>query len=352
MKTSNSGNGVKVANRFQVVASICKSYWHEYKIGSMKSAEMLAHWDYKAEGLTLIQAKQELIEAIQHREKVSRSRTARPVQPQPGRIIRMLEQKKRYISQYLKSCENLDSAKSYFRYQYGNYRHQQRTFIVPEIKHNGFPVTVQISWDEDHNWDYYAKSYGRPKSTYFNREILFRSIGKLGKETIIFTFPLNNFAGLFMEKAIAAFQRVKKGRCPKGLKSIQLAEYYSVKKLKSVNGYQFFTRYIGKVPWDYAILETKTGENYHAREIEDLIPGLRRKMQARIDLENENITKETAFGLEFCQSGIRAFCEFNDLDMEGTYTRQQLRNIVIQRRETNFRRYGNDLKKLGIIISK
>ena len=78
--------------------SICKSYWHESKIGS-KSAEILAHWDYKAEGLTLIEAKQELIEAYPAPGKSEQSRTARPVQPQPGRIIRMLEQKRHCISQ-------------------------------------------------------------------------------------------------------------------------------------------------------------------------------------------------------------------------------------------------------------
>ena len=117
-------------------------------------------------------------------------------------------------------------------------------------------------------------------------------------------------------------------------------------------GYQLFQRYIGKVPWDYAILETKTGENYHAYDMERLIPGLRTKMQARIEHENEAITKKTAFRLGFCQSGVRAFCEHNDLDMDGSYTRQELRNVVLQRRESNYRRYGNDLKKLGIIISK
>ncbi|NCB09317.1 MAG: hypothetical protein EOM73_14275, partial [Bacteroidia bacterium] len=313
MKTKNSGNGVKVANRNQVVKSICKNYWSDTKVSRLKSAEMLAYWDYKAEGLTLLEAKTQLLQAIGHRATVQKLRDKNnpPAKKQPGRILRMLEAKRNSIKLFVKSCEKYDPAMYYFRYSYGNYQYQQRTFVVPEIDHNGFPVTATIGWREDHDWDYYAKRYGRPKSTYSDRKVLFQSIGKLGQVENIFTFDLNNFAGNFMEKAIAGFQRVKKGRCPKGLKAIQMADYFTVKKLKSVNGYQLFQRYIGKVPWDYAILETKTGENYHAYDMERLIPGLRTKMQARIEHENEAITKKTAFRLGFCQSGVRAFCEHN-----------------------------------------
>ena len=209
-----------------------------------------------------------------------------------------------------------------------------------------------MEWDSESDWDYYAKSYGRPKNTYTNREVVFKTIGKLGKVVDVFSYPLATFAGAFVEKAIAAYQDITKVKCPNGLKSIQLADYFTVKETNAINGYRLFHRYIGLVPWDYAILDTKTGNTYHAKDQDRLIPGLRAKLTAKFDHKTEIITKQTGFDLGFCQEGMMYFCEDNNLDFEGQYSRAELRNIVVQRRDINLRKYRIELNQIGITLGK
>lgn len=55
-----------------------------------------------------------------------------------------------------------------------------------------------VTWNEDADWHYYAKSYGRPKNTYSNRrvDIYNRVEGKM------LTIPVDRFSGDFLHDAI------------------------------------------------------------------------------------------------------------------------------------------------------
>jgi len=70
MKKQISGNGVKVANLFAVVAKIEGKIWTSYSIDKMKSENLLMFWDYKTEGLTLPVAKEKLLATIVTRKKL------------------------------------------------------------------------------------------------------------------------------------------------------------------------------------------------------------------------------------------------------------------------------------------
>lgn len=349
MKTSKSGNGVKVASHYKVLTQICGSYWAEYKVNNLKSNDLLIVWDYKAEGFTLPNAKAELLKAIQLRTQKHINKPQRFTEPAPGKYLGMAIERKRVIANFVKTYESLEPAQRYFAYSYGNYRYQSKSFQVHGSSYK-YPVIACITWSEEHDWEFYAKSYKFPKSTYCNRMVEFSTIVK-GKVEIIFSYPLNAFSGNFMEKALAAFFKVGKVKCAKDLKPVQLNDFFRIDEYKAINGYRLFQRFIGPLLWDYAIIDTKTGLTYHAYKEENLVTGLRAKMEAKFDSENEIITKETGFKLHFCESGMRAFCEINNLDYEGKYTRQELRNIVVKNRAANMR-FRNDLRLIGIPIGK
>jgi len=139
---------------------------------------------------------------------------------------------------------------------------------------------------------------------------------------------------------------------PKELAPIQLDNFFTVNELKAINGFRLFQRLIGPMAWDYAILDTKTRNTYHAYNYDDLIPGLRKKINSHLSLESELINKQTGFKLGYCETGMRNFCSDNDLDFNASYTRQELRNKVIQNREINLRKYRKELAKVGIKLGK
>lgn len=353
MKKQISGNGVKVANLFAVVAKIeGKNNWWENRIKKMKASELSIFWDYKTEGFTLPIAKEKLIETIVVREKLheAKIKVGKSTVSRAEKYLTLQTEKKKRIDNYIKMCTTLSHVRDYSHFGYGNYKYSRRTFILPGTE-TPYPVTATVDWSEDHDWNFYAKKYGRPKSTYSDRAVVFQTVGKLGKFEDIFRFDLTSFSGNFMEKAIAAFFKVGKVKCVKELKPVQLADYFSLNETHQINGYRLFERKIGKLGWDYAIFDTKTGNTFHSYDAKTLVSGLRAKIQAKLDVEYETITKQTGFGLGFCETGMKQFCEDNGVDFEGEYSRKDLRNIVLQKRDLNCRKYRIELRKIGIILN-
>lgn len=354
MKTTQSGNGVKVANLFKVVSTIegkTISSWLKYRIAKMKVSELLPFWNYKAESLNLDQARQKLIETISLRKTLHDAKIdfgkSQPIAA--GRFLFLQKEKLNRIADFQKTYDTALPAQQCYGYGYGNYQYQCRTFKLVGTD-TPFPITVRIQWTEDHDWNYYAKSYKKPKSTYSDRKLVFKTIEKLGRVVNLFEYNIDSFAGAFMEKAIAAFFGIEKVKCPKELKPIQLADYVTVKETKAINGYRLFERYIGSVLWDYAILNTHTGTTYHTYNQEQLVSGLRSKLQAKLDIESEEITKQTGYSLGFCETGMRNFCADNNVNFDGLYSRQDLRNIVVATRDINYLKYRIELRQIGITI--
>jgi hypothetical protein len=352
MKINLSGNGVTVANHLKILRTICGYYWSETTILSLKASKLSPVWDYRAEGLNLDQAKQSLIAAIKTRVSIHHRRDAlqRDSLPTPGRYLSLFNQKKKSISDFISLFDSAEHVNRYTRYSYGKYNCQCRTFQLPGTN-TKYPVTVRVDWTEDTDWEYYAKSYGRPKNTYSNRQVIFKTINKLGK-VVELSYPLTTFAGAFMEKAIASYFGITKIKCPNELKSLQLADYFTITETNAINGYRLFKRSIGTVLWDYAILDTKTGTTYHASESDQLVSGLRKKLEAKLSHETAIINRKTGYDLGFCDTGMKQFCSDNSIDLDGSYTRSELRNIVIQHRAINHQKYRWELSRVGIHLGK
>lgn len=52
----------------------------------------------------------------------------------------------------------------------------------------------------------------------------------------------------------------------------------------------------------------------------------------------------------FCEFGIKQFCKDNEIDFYGSYTRRELRNIVLRKRRLNCEKYYKELKKIGVSL--
>ena len=210
---------------------------------------------------------------------------------------------------------------------------------------------ITASETEGKDWDFYSKAWHRthgPKRWIESRELHIHQPGK-GK---IASIPVERWGAKNIVEALAAYFNIPKQSCPKGRKPVQLNDYFSIRLDHRINGYEIYERLFDDAHVDWCIFDTKTKYTFHSENQEDLISGLRNKLQAKLDHELGIITKATGFALGFCETGMRNFCTDNNLDFDGEYSRRDLRNIVIQRRELNHRKYRSELAKIGINLGK
>lgn len=287
-KMKNCDGGVKAVNLNKIAAQ--NFNFNEYKIQKAKSDDLKKFWDYRKDSLTIDQAKQKLLEVCDERARKRKERiNNRLSEPKPGRILRLLEEKRKNIEAFLKKYSELEDVRNYKNYHYGNYYDKYRSFKLENIdglEKYKYPVILTIAWDESADWNYYAKSYGYPKREVSNRRIVFSTIGKFGKKEPIFIYPLESFSGYFVEKALSAFLG----------KEIKLTE---------------------KIDRDLVITD-----RFYAKK------------------------------KGFCEDGVKQFCIDNEIDYYGSYTRKELRNIILKNRELNCDKYYKELKKIGEDIKK
>lgn len=212
-------------------------------------------------------------------------------------------------------------------------------------KFRGYYVTTHEIENED--WNRYSKAWHNKYGAY--RWIERRYI-LLSKRDERIEIDVKKWQGNWLINALSKYFNIQSS-CPKGRKKIQLNKAFTVNFIKQINGYELYERAFENIHIDYAIFDTKTKTAYHDENYNNLITGLKRKFEAKYNFENENITKETAKKLGFCLAGVKQFCEDNNIDYEGSYTRKELRNIVVQNRQVNCEKYKQELKKLGIILN-
>jgi hypothetical protein len=222
----------------------------------------------------------------------------------------------------------------------------EKSTLIEYKKHSMY---FRVTWDEESDWEYYSKRYGRPKNTYSNKRVELLEINKLGQLIKTAEYNLNNFQGDFLYRAIFNLLKCCKQEVPKRLKRVQLNDYIEIKLIRKIRDVEFYERLFAGIHFDFCVSQNKN--TYHNANYNNLLSGLRNKINAHYESENEKITKETGFGLGFCETGMKNFCMNNNLDFEGSYTRQELRNIVLQNRAMNYSKYKTELRKIGIILN-
>lgn len=203
---------------------------------------------------------------------------------------------------------------------------------------------ITVSQDECEFWDSYSRKYHNafgPKRSVSNRLINFYRDGKKA-----FEVKVNNFAGHFILNAIISEFRLQKVKVAKELRKVQIIEEADIELIKEVYSTKVFKRSLGGITLDFcAVNENVT---FHAKTVSKSIAGLKLKLKTGKIQIAEIVNKHTGFRLGFCTSGMKSFCENNGLDFEASYTKKEIRDVVMQSKDANFDLYGFELYKLGI----
>jgi hypothetical protein len=206
---------------------------------------------------------------------------------------------------------------------------------------------VKVTYKENVDWNYYSKNYGKPKVTISDREVIFYSKKEEGNTKRV--VPVDDFKGDFILKAYAEAFKIEPYKEKGFARKVQLNDYLRVKKIKSINDVEIWKRTLNEKEYDFVAVQNKT--TFHAHTRKEAVEGLKRKIEAKLEEEEEIINKELGFKLGFCKIGMENFCEDNNIDFEGKYTRKELRNIVLQQRNLNCEKYFKELKKIKILLN-
>jgi len=207
---------------------------------------------------------------------------------------------------------------------------------------NGYYITVTQSESED--WEAYSKGWHKshgPKRTINSREVNFYKDGKFN-----FQIDLKSFAGNYLIDAIIDVLKLEK---VKANSKIQLNKYFSISLVRKVLNVEIYERKLADAHIDFCAFYNN--ETFHASTMAGTVSGLQKKLKANIYFDREKINKEVGYQLGFCETGMKEFCTDNDLDFDGTYSRKDLRNIVIANRADNCKKYASELKKIGIALN-
>lgn len=338
-----SGSGVK-ATQDRIAQYIREHQIKSWNLKDIKAREFVAETGIKAKKEEIVQM---VSEEIARQDGISKERReSRYVYSawHAGRILQMQQHKRENLAKWEELRQRAISLSAALTRTYKASWGHGATYI------NFGPHVLRITWDETSDWDYYSKSYGRPKNTYTNRRVELLAPSSTGNYfAITKTYDVDKFAGKFLVEAIAAFTGTAKVAVPKKLRPVQLNPYFEVALVKDIAGVQVYTRSIAGILVDYCAV--RQGATYHAETARQAIDGLRKKLQAKAEHETEIINYALGRRMGFCDAGMRQFADDNGLDVDGSYSRAELRNIVIQRRELNASKYRRELAQIGISIT-
>lgn len=252
---------------------------------------------------------------------------------------------------------HLQYAKEFFIRKHMNFAGDAKTLLknerpVSELGQFGFAsfgkylVTCKesVSYDNKKYSKSWHRAHGGAKSV-DSRDVVF--FNTLTDE--ITKVAVDAWRGEYVAQAIAQFLKLQPVKVAKQLRKIQLNEAFDIVKVREIAGAQVWQRTIGGYHWDYCVVSGN--ETFHASTVKAAIEGLRKKREARVEADSETINYQTAKAAGFCRTGIAQFCNDNDLDIDGEYTRAELRKIVVSNRDLNCQKYQQDLRKIGISLN-
>lgn len=178
-----------------------------------------------------------------------------------------------------------------------------------------------------------------------------RSITIRGKSGPDITWKLKAYRGNFVLNAIEErFGRVEKitynADALPFIRPLQLNPKMEVVEVAKNNGLRIFKRLFSGVHYDYCALRDDI--TYHGSSIEQCIKGWKKK-KALSKTGATVLNMKAARALGFCQTGIRQFCNTNNIDSHDDYTIEELRVIVNKNLSYNKDYYGRELRQVGIL---
>ncbi len=219
----------------------------------------------------------------------------------------------------------------------------QRGHAGATLLADGTEVSVHETISED--WNYYSKAYHRqfgPKRTVEKRWVRIETPGVEKAEITV-----TAFRGNYLLDALAAHFGLAKVKVARHLAAAQLYAYAQVELKHRIGAVSLYARTFAGTALDYVVVAQ--GKTYHADTIAAAVAGWKKKECRRQEQESEVLTYALArYGYGFCHEGVTDFCELNGLDIDASYTRQQVRAAALPNRAVNCAKFAAELKTVGI----
>lgn len=138
------------------------------------------------------------------------------------------------------------------------------------------------------------------------------------------------------------------------LHPVQSLSYYGVKELPSVEDIQMYANtFMDEIVGYCAVKDRMT---YHDDTFDEALDGIKVKL-GRIQTVDMPVGEDKVFTAEwlhqtynYCYTGMTAFAEDYGLDVNGTYTLQQLKMVVKEQGiKQSIRSYRSELRKIKVI---
>lgn len=195
-----------------------------------------------------------------------------------------------------------------------------------KVQVGSWEIKTSQSVDEDRN--YYSKGWHKTygaKFTVSDRAITFRR--KHGRGYINKNVCLTSWSGNYIENAV-----VSAGLAPKNPTtplSVRLHKAFDAVLIKTLRGHKIYQRTLFDQPVDYVIV-APMGTTFHSDNYSDLIRGLYKKIRAAATtkLTGDKVDWSACKSLNFCDEGIKQFCNTFNLSIKKSYTLQQIERAV------------------------
>lgn len=324
------------------VAAAQGSHLSRSALNALLAPELERRLGYRSAGITAEQARDQVFEEFQRQRAVRVARAEqKPRQATPGRILGFAEDKARNLAETARvraACRPLLVAQA------------QAEHASVQLGDIVFRAVEVGAW----NYSRYSKGWHSLHGGVWEveeRRVDMLQPGPLGTLQVVQSVQVAAFRGHWLVRAIASLLGLPKPRVPAVLRPVQGMDLFSVEPVGNHDGGEVYRRMLGPLEVDYCAV--RDGITYHGASPQDALIGLEQKIAANAGApsapQEDRITVRTGLRLGFCRAGMKDFCDCNDLDIDRTYTRTELRAVVEQRREMNEERWGRELRRLGVL---
>lgn len=152
-------------------------------------------------------------------------------------------------------------------------------------------------------------------------------------------------SGNWVEKHLIKFFGLQPIKVEKGLKKVQINPYYEVKLVRQILNVKIYERNFLGIHVDFCSVLGKL--EYHADTVQEALRGLRKKQNPeKYKAKQTHWTLETAHqAFDFCYNGMRGFCQDVELEPNGAYTFEEIREATQKAKKQT--RYASYLKQMN-----
>lgn len=164
------------------------------------------------------------------------------------------------------------------------------------------------------------------------------------------TLPIEKWSGDWLIRTIGRFFRIEYQLAQdKAIASIQRNGYLTIQTIHRIGRAVLYRRMLAERDWDYCI--SYRNEVGYGFSVDQAVAELRSRLKSRTTVEQAEVTLSIGPGSRFTEHQLADFCQMNGLVLGGRYTRQHLRQTILQQRKVNCEQFRNQLQYFDVRIN-